>query len=538
MKPKPTLHLTLLVGLLILTACSAGQAMTPTVGASTETPIGTSPVPGPTIQEPANTPTSEPTPTLQPARYWVFPPYGVSGVKAWQVDGDQVTELLLPDLANNQYDHSPVTGKLLHSSHFTNKGAGPANLSASDLWLYDITTKNDKLIFQDDNVVEAIWAPDGQDFAYLLATPTTYELHWRSVSGADRLLARDVAPTFSFSPDGKSIAFTRESGYKVGVPGVYIVPVDGGPERKIGSADRMGMGSISDLPLWSPDGQYLLLPISNLDIPMRWTLIKTDGSSEMPVKSAPEFQKALGAFDIVFTLWLPDNRQVLGYQIQGQDGQPNGQETFVIALDPVTGQISGVKPVGLGSILPLMWEVPGHSAWIMTDTGDLTRLDLDNPTPLPPSCKVSDQQLFVNLYKSYCFSYPQDVTIQAYEYEKPLFLGPALDSSIEPLRSRLWIEVTPLAAGVDLKTAVDQFIAGQPLSDPAITRSPMTLGGEPAELLENVPGQLFSRLVLAVHNDKLYALWFNPVDSSVPIVQPEVERLYQAVTSSFAYLPK
>jgi len=542
MRPNHIAFLIFFFGSSILTACSSTARVLSIPSSSTETLPAATIVPSPTglppTRAPTSTPTAEPTQTPLPARYWVFPPYGAAGVKAWQIDGDLVTELSLPDLANNQYDHSPVTGKLLHSSQFAGKGAGPANLAVSDLWIYDIQAKQDQLVFQDQNIVEAVWAPNGQDFAYLLATPTTYELHWRTASGEDRLLVSDVAPTFRVSPDGKSIAFTRESGYKVGMPGVFIVPVDGGPERKIGSVDRMGMGSIGDLPLWSPDGQYILLPVSSPDTPVRWTLIKTDGSAELPVQPRPDVVDWFNHMDYAFSLWLPDSQHVLGYHIQGQVGPPNGQETFIAAMDLSSGQVTTVKQVDFGSSFPIMWEKPGHIAWMMTDAGDLARLDLDNPTPLPQTCKVNGEQLFVNPYKGYCFSYPQDVTIQAYEYERPLFLGTPLDQSVEPLQSRLWVEVTPLASGADLKAAVEQFIAGQPQGDPAITRQSITLGGEPAELLDNVPGQLFSRVALAVHNDKLYALWFNPIDSSVQSVQPDVERLYQAVTKSFAFLPK
>jgi hypothetical protein len=101
----------------------------------------------------------------------------------------------------------------------------------------------------------------------------------------------------------------------------------------------------------------------------------------------------------------------------------------------------------------------------------------------------------------------------------------------------LWIETTPLAEGVELAQAVDELIAGLPAGTPAITRQAAVLGGMPAEILENVPGQLFSRVAVVAQNGMLYQLWFNPMDSSVPIVLPDVERLFQAVSGSFSFLP-
>jgi hypothetical protein len=266
-------------------------------------------------------------------------------------------------------------------------------------------------------------------------------------------------------------------------------------------------------------------------------LIKTDGSLEAPLQYGPNIPEEFRQLDFAFSLWLPDSQRVLGYQIQGQMGPPNAQETGVASLDLATGQITEISPVSFGAAIPLMWDNPGKIAWQMTDSGDLARLDLDNPRPLPQSCKVSGQQVFVNAIKGYCFSYPADVNLQAYEYERPLFLGPALDQSLESLQSRLWVEANPVPASSSLQAAVDAFIANLPQGISAPSRQPFTLGGEPAELLEGVPGQLSSRVALALHKDALYQLWFNPVDSSVPQVQPEVEKLFQAVVSSFSFLP-
>jgi hypothetical protein len=538
----------LMVSIAVMFFLAGCGPATPKIEATASTPSGapTAPIdlPGTAAVEPTATPIPTqlptailPSPTSQKARYWVFPPYGSGGTKAWQIDGEQISELTLPDEMNNTYDHASVTGKILHSSHFQDKGAGPANLSVGDLWSYAIQSQQDQLIFQDENIVEAIWAPNGEDFAYLKATPDTYELHWRTASGEDKLLAVDVSPTFSVSPDGQSVAFTRETGYKVGQPGVYLVKIQEGAERKIASVDRGGMGSISDLPLWSPNGDYILLPVSSPDTPTHWVLIKTDGSFEAPVQFGPDVPEEFRRGDFAFSLWLPDSQRVLINQLQGQVGPPNAQETGVASLDLTNGQITEITPVSFGAASPLMWIDPGKSAWQMTDNGDLAQLDLDNPRPLPRACIVSGQELFVNPYKGYCFSYPPDVILQGYEYERPLFLGPAPDQSVEPLQSRLWVQAKPVPAGSSLTSAVDAFIGNLPQGVPAPTRQPFTLGGEPAEILEGVPGQLFSRVVLALHKDTLYQLWFNPVDDSVPQVQPEIEKLFEAVVSSFSFLP-
>ncbi len=505
-----------------------------------ETPVAVQPTAAPSENPTAVPATAVPTTPQEPAvtgQYWIFPPFGSGGTIAWQIENGQINEISLPDFTKNTYDYSWNSGKILHPSSFPGHGAGPANLSVDDLWIYDIQTQQDQVIFPDQNIVEAVFAPNGEDFVYLIATADTYELHWRSASGEDRLLAVDVSPTFSVSPDGMLVAFTRETGYKVGEPGVYIVSVDGGGEMKIGSADRGGAGSISDLPIWSPDGQSILLPIENPSYPARWVLLKTDGSAELPLRFGPEVPAEYLRQGLSFSLWMPDSQRVIGSQVQGMIGPPFGQETAIFDLDLVSGVVTGVESLSYGDSLVLGWEKSGESAWLLSNGQELDRLDLTHPHPLPQSCKVLDENWFINPSKGYCLTYPKDVTLQAFEYERPLFLGPALDQSIEPLQARLWVEANPLQPGTGLSQAVDEFIASQPTGDPGITRKPFGLGGQPAELLENVPGQLFSRVILAVHNDQLYQLWFNPVDPSVPDVQPEVEHLFQTIIHSFAYLP-
>lgn len=546
MRRSPVLQViaSIVVLSLFMTACGIATNPQPTPIAQAETPI--------TTQIAGSTSTAEPvqpqpggevlaSPTFTPAvislSYLVCPPASCSIARAWQIGGEQPLELKIPEFGFSHYDASQVSMKVLHASQFPDHGAGPANLSVGDLLVYDIRTQEDQVIFPEQNVVEALWAPNGQDFAYLKATESTYELRWRTATGEDRLLAVDVSPTFSISPDGQQVVFTRETGYKVGTPGVYIVSIDGTGERQIGSSDRQGSGGISDMPLWSPDGKYILLPVSYITAPLRSVLIATDGSGEHPLSYGEGVPSQFTEQEFVPNLWLPDGQHVLGVQFAGMMSPPYGQEAAIGRIDLSSGQITEITPVTWGALTAFAWETPGQRAWLMRDDGSLRLLDFNSPNPIPASCKVAGEQLYVNPTKNYCFSHPKDVNIQAYEYERPLFLGPALEDSIEPLQSRLWVETEDVPQDSQLTDLVDAFIANQPQGEPAITRQPFTLGGEPAELLDYVPGQLFSRVLLSYHNGRLYKLWFNPVDPAVPEVQPEVERLFLTVTGSFAFMP-
>jgi hypothetical protein len=528
----------LILASLVLAGCSlpeetaldvtAVQEALETLTQATDTPTSAS-------TEPA-TATAIPEPTTVPA-YYVFPPYGLAGSTAWIIEGGEPTLLTLPDLAYNQYDHSPVTGKILHPSRFPDKGAGPANLSVGDLWIYDIASQTDELIFQDENVVEAMWAPDGQGFVYLKATDSTYELRYRSAEGEDWLLTEGAAPVFSISPDGQQVAFTRETGYQVGEPGLYVVSVSGGEVRKVSSVDRQGAGSIADIPLWSPDSRFILLPVSHVYDSPRWFLIAADGSLETQLSFSPDVPETFTTQEFTPSLWLPDSSGFIGNQMQGMMDPPYAQEVDVAELDLDTGVITKLNPVDYGARFPSAWETPGERLWMVDEDGQLRLLDLDAPTPLPQSCKAPEAYTFVNPFNGYCFSYPQDFVIQAYEYERPLFLGPLVDETSEPPQASFWLE-TEAADGADLTAAVEGFIAEQPASDPAIERTPTSLAGVPAEILDNVPGQLASRVVIAVKDDMIYRLWFTPADENRPTLQPDLERLFTAVTGSFGWLPK
>jgi hypothetical protein len=182
---------------------------------------------------PTDTATPEPTPTPAPLPARLWKSYSGGGATGWWLENGTATEVTLPVDPGQYYDYNPVNGKILYASHFATSGAGPGNLAVSDLWMVDYPTGTPTSLFATDTIVEAMWAPDGSGFLYIGATPTTYELHYRSLAGDDRLLASDVAPTWGVSRTGAYVAFTRETGYEVpGDPGLYVVPLAGGTETR------------------------------------------------------------------------------------------------------------------------------------------------------------------------------------------------------------------------------------------------------------------------------------------------------------------
>jgi hypothetical protein len=329
----------------------------------------------------AAAPTVAPTPSLVPTlaplapRLWMS--YSGGGSDAWWLEGSVATQVSLAINIGQFYDYAPSTASILYASHFANQGAGPANLAVSDLWMADYPSGAAQAVIVTESIVEAFWNPDGQALAYILATPTRYELHWRTLDGDDRILATDLAPTWSISPAGDWIAFTRETGYEsVGPPGLYVVPVAGGPEIKLSDADRHGSGSIGDRPDWSLDGTHIALSYSDPDAGRMGLIIAAaDGSASADVIFAPGV-----ALDIVTggmppsVLWHPDGRHLVGPggAFYGMGGP---QDVVLFELDPTLATIVSGTAFGKAGMV-VDWSTPGSSVWILDELGNIVTLPL------------------------------------------------------------------------------------------------------------------------------------------------------------------
>jgi hypothetical protein len=168
--------------------------------------------------------------------------------------------------------------------------------------------------------------------------------------------------------------------------------------------------------------------------------------------------------------------------------------------------------------------------------GSLVRL----ATPNDPAaaCNVAGQSTYTD--PGYCFAYPQTFSVQVNPDGMAAGVyvwGPPLDESAEPIRAMLSLHTQPAPAGKDLAGIVDDTLAqftGLPAPE---LRQPITLGGEPAERLEWMPGREGSRDVFAVHAGTVYHLLFMPSLRDFPQAQADAEALFAAVVNSFTFLP-
>ena len=313
--------------------------------------------------------------TLPVSTRTLYLPYASGGQQAWELGPGEPLRTNLPVSVGSFYGFSPVTNRILYAAVFSDHGAGPDTIAVSDLAIYDPTTGASTALLT-DNVVEALWAPNGHDLAYILATPETYELRWRTEAGDDRLLARDVTFNWSIAPSGEAVAFTRESRYSLTQdPGLYVVLVADTAEVRVSDADAQGFGSVSDQPIWSADSAWVALPLWATAEPSL-SLAHADGSGALDLQIDPALESEWWATAAIPNfLWFPDGERIVATSAVSQ-GEMGGPSPLVVyELDLEQGLLhDGVLVAEIGALIG--WDVPGQSVWVTSIDGRPERISL------------------------------------------------------------------------------------------------------------------------------------------------------------------
>ncbi|MEZ4865977.1 MAG: LysM peptidoglycan-binding domain-containing protein [Caldilineaceae bacterium] len=199
---------------------------------------------------------------------------------------------------------------------------------------------------------------------------------------------------------------------------------------------------------------------------------------------------------------------------------------------------------------PTPGSLPSSRTEIITSDGDLViqvdattaqAVDYElfiaaKPSTSPTGCATDNDAL--TLYQepngSYCLLYPSRFHLGDEVQGRIGIYGPPLDQSMEPLAVNLSIEHVP-ANGTPLQLAVDYYIQNNS-NGTNLTRQTMLLGDEAAEVVEGLPGQTGSRQIFVVHGGEFYHLTFYPVDPAFPQVEPDLQALWSAVTTSLVFL--
>lgn len=176
---------------------------------------------------------------------------------------------------------------------------------------------------------------------------------------------------------------------------------------------------------------------------------------------------------------------------------------------------------------------------------------------LPIGCRSAVQDTLVHISRDadYCFHYPSRFSIHYPdnpENRTTYVDGPFLESGVpEPDQANMSISSSPIAAGQTLAQAVDAVIwwtivpitdtrpiAPTLIASAPFTRTITTIGGEPAEIVEGLPGRLTTSQTFIIHDDRLYILMVSPshLDLAYPKSQPDAKAVWETVIATFAFL--
>lgn len=327
-------------------------------------------------------PAAEPTAVLN--SNYIFCEF-CGGVFIWQVSSGEPVLVPGPNRFESFYDFSPISGKFLIASEFPH--SGPSRKAVSDLQLLDISNGQLTTIVP-ENVVSAVFAPDGETFAYLLATTSTHELHLRSPDGNDRILATDANLDFAFSQAGNQIAFNRDFDGGEMDTSLHVINLASGGESHIADIDRSGGGSIYDNFHWSPDDSEFWLPYTGQAFRGNALVNLADGTVNQ-IQYAPDlFGETDNYTEREFVLWDLNEGQLIGWACQcgiaasfTSDLPPGPSHVVLFQLDSSHTTVTSATLLHefpsdgeIPSPIPLIyWDVPGESLWAILplfDDGD------------------------------------------------------------------------------------------------------------------------------------------------------------------------
>jgi hypothetical protein len=259
---------------------------------------------------------------------------------------------------------------------------------------------------------------------------------------------------------------------------------------------------------------------------------------------------AEGAFTAQFNLPLAEAPSALSLNVLPATGEPTIFEGGQAWLPEQGGtfelQLEAAPAIEL-NLAPGLYVLALFTAW--EGTGDvvygfLVQVGEGGPSSggpafvLPASCLPSSPDLspYVDPGGRYCVQFPAAFRIGDVTLDRVNFYGPPLDPSIEPVFASLSIAVEGPAAGRSLAQVVDEYVMAN-AQGVTVMRRPVTLGGEPAELVEGLPGRTLSWQVFVVRADTVYHFSLAPVDPALPQAQPDVDAAWQAAQASFTFLP-
>jgi Tol biopolymer transport system component/DNA-binding winged helix-turn-helix (wHTH) protein len=250
----------------------------------------------------------------------------------------------------------------------------------------------------------AAFSPDGSRIAFAWnGDPTPgakgYDLYVKGM-GSETLLRLTQHPSkwisAAWSPDGTQIAFHRLSGPD---SGLYSVPALGGPEKKLRSTGVLWV----DLPTisWSPDGRSIAFSdwLPNEDRTGIYLFSTATGDTERipnPSKCLSQVQPAFSHRGDYLAYWCFNGKEAVLYALPVQGGKPNVVSVF---QDFPTGLTWSANDTKL--IFSLWYGLSGNFREVTVADGSVKMLAFrESESAQLPAVSARGDKLAFNSYSS------------------------------------------------------------------------------------------------------------------------------------------
>ena len=172
--------------------------------------------------------------------------------------------------------------------------------ASQDVWVYDtVRDAMTRLTFGSETFASAVWSRDGRFVAF---GSIGSGLYWARADGGGQpqqlVAGKSISFPFSFSPDGKHLAYYEVSG----TAQIWTVPIEQGDGLRAGTPERYLTSQFAEtVPMFSPDGRWLAYE-SN-----------ASGRAEVYVRAFPAQS---GKWQIsnnggTWPTWSPNGREIL-----------------------------------------------------------------------------------------------------------------------------------------------------------------------------------------------------------------------------------
>jgi TolB protein len=157
-----------------------------------------------------------------------------------------------------------------------------------------------------DRAGSPAWSPDGRSIAFTRWGPDGAGVFVMDATGSNVRQIADVdgaGPVWS--PDGLRIAVTSAHGYLGDYPQIYLIAADGSGQQRLTSYENVPTPTLSmgnDSPAWSPDGRQIAFVSEQLDGPSQVQVMQADGTQVRRLTDFPG--RKLGP------IWSPDGEWI------------------------------------------------------------------------------------------------------------------------------------------------------------------------------------------------------------------------------------